>query len=292
MWSSEPKDYYDYPRPFSPTPGAVQVKNIHDTQVDSLLLPQNFCVGNVMIKARIKNVGIYTINALQIGWSYNKLIQTPINYNTAILDSIISSNNNFADIILGTKAIKASGDTLVFWIQHLGNKIDINSSNDTFRKVLYPTIPMIFVANNTACISSTVELKINGFTGNPLPITWNAGNTNNNLSNVAGQTDTVYNPTITQTTYYTASFNLDNVCNTDTVSIVSLNPIVTNTNDTIICQPSSVTLSVQAQGQNSIKWYNSRTAATPIFTGNNFTTPLINTTTYYMEAVFENGSFI
>ncbi len=53
-------------------------------------------------------------------------------------------------------------------------------------------------------------------------------------------------------------------------------------NDTTICAGQSITLTTNSTG--IINWYTSQTSTNPIFSGNSFTTPIINSsTTYYLQ---------
>lgn len=57
-----------------------------------------------------------------------------------------------------------------------------------------------------------------------------------------------------------------------------------------VCAGNSATLEITTDVENTVNWYGSQTSTTPIFTGNPFTTPeLTETTTYWVEAVSEEG---
>ena len=57
-----------------------------------------------------------------------------------------------------------------------------------------------------------------------------------------------------------------------------------------ICIGTSAILEAETESGNTINWYDSQTATEPVFTGNPFTTPPLNSsTTYYVEAVNEEG---
>jgi gliding motility-associated-like protein len=90
----------------------------------------------------------------------------------------------------------------------------------------------------------------------------------------------------TNTTFY-ATVSVDG-CTTlqRTPILVTVNqrPIITATIDDLICSGTAVLRATTSAGQ--INWYDSFTSTTPIFTGTNFTTPILNsTTTYYVEAI-------
>ncbi len=65
-------------------------------------------------------------------------------------------------------------------------------------------------------------------------------------------------------------------------------PRIENTTPGSICNSGSVTLQATASNA-SVYWYTTKTGGTPVFTGNTYTTPSINTTTsYYVDGV--NGN--
>lgn len=60
-------------------------------------------------------------------------------------------------------------------------------------------------------------------------------------------------------------------------------PTIENTTTETICAGETAQLSVTTEGQ-TVNWYDAVDAETPVFTGNNFTTPQLNeTTTYWVE---------
>ena len=65
-------------------------------------------------------------------------------------------------------------------------------------------------------------------------------------------------------------------------------PQITATTTETICESGAVTITA-TPSEGDILWYNSLTSNTPIFTGNSYTTPIINTKTSYFAAVSVNG---
>ncbi|WP_374950431.1 gliding motility-associated C-terminal domain-containing protein [Mucilaginibacter sp.] len=95
----------------------------------------------------------------------------------------------------------------------------------------------------------------------------------------------------TTTTYYVAASHPG--CTDEsarTVVVVTVNqipaaPVIANANQTI-CPGASATFAATAVTGVTINWYDSATGGTLVFSGNNFTTPALSTTTsYYAEAV-------
>jgi uncharacterized delta-60 repeat protein len=95
-------------------------------------------------------------------------------------------------------------------------------------------------------------------------------------------------PFITATTDYYAEA-LDGVCISATRTLVTATintiPTITNVTPGYACSISSVNISATASAGNVV-WYDAPTGGTALFTGNNFTTPILTVTTdYYAEAV-------
>ncbi|PQJ77574.1 hypothetical protein BTO16_11220 [Polaribacter glomeratus] len=90
--------------------------------------------------------------------------------------------------------------------------------------------------------------------------------------------------TTTTTFYVTVSVNGCTTLQRTPVTVtVNERPTITATIDDLICSGTAVLRATTSAGQ--IDWYSSLTSTTPIFTGPDFTTPILNnTTTYYVEA--------
>jgi hypothetical protein len=95
-------------------------------------------------------------------------------------------------------------------------------------------------------------------------------------------------PFLTATTNYYAEA-LDGVCISATRTLVTATintiPTITNVTPGYACSISSVNISATASAGNVV-WYDAPTGGNALFTGNNFTTPILTVTTdYYAEAV-------
>ncbi len=89
-------------------------------------------------------------------------------------------------------------------------------------------------------------------------------------------------PAITVTTSGTYNVQVTGPCQTlasEAVEIIVYDaPSAVNVNDVTLTSPSTVTLSATG---NNIRWYATQNATTPLATGNDFTTPIINASTSY-----------
>ena len=92
----------------------------------------------------------------------------------------------------------------------------------------------------------------------------------------------------TSTTYY--AYASINGCfegnRTPVLANVITIPTILSVDDAIVCESDSGVLKATASSGN-VNWYDSLTGGTSLFTGNNFTTPVLsNTTIYYVDATF------
>ena len=136
--------------------------------------------------------------------------------------------------------------------------------------------------NATVCDSGSATITAIPSEGE---IFWYDNANRNSLTEIArGNNFTVNN--ITATTTFYASINI-NGCTTlpripVTITVIE-KPTITNTTDDLICS-GTATLNASAS-DGDVHWFETPTSTTPIFIGNNFTTPSLNTTrSYYVEA--------
>lgn len=153
----------------------------------------------------------------------------------------------------------------------------LNISGST--SVYVPQIVTTF--NGEICESGITTLEAIPSEGDVL---WYDAMTGGNLL-ATGNTYTT--PTLTTSTTYYAAVSVNGcltVPRTPVEAIVNEIPTITNTEDDLICVGNSARLTATASSGN-VLWYTSLTSTTPIFTGNVYNTPPLNTdTTYYVEA--------
>ena len=115
------------------------------------------------------------------------------------------------------------------------------------------------------------------------------------FANIGGATTPTYGTSIlTNTTRFQAVIQ----CGSNTVAtsaidtVVVSNPQLLSTTGATRCGIGPVTLSSTSSTGATVAWYAAATGGTPLFTGNNYTTPTIGaTTTYYAQAQVANGGF-
>ncbi|WP_298878947.1 T9SS type B sorting domain-containing protein [uncultured Polaribacter sp.] len=143
--------------------------------------------------------------------------------------------------------------------------------------------------NGTICESGTVTISA---TANEGTILWFE-----NLSGGTPLTTTGNNfttPILTANKTYFAAVSV-NGCTTSKRTAINITvnqrPTITNISEDLICSGKANLSAIASQG--SVNWYASNTSNKPIFTGNNFETPILNTTTsYFVEAVVNNCSSV
>jgi gliding motility-associated-like protein len=79
----------------------------------------------------------------------------------------------------------------------------------------------------------------------------------------------------------------DPVLQISTTSTITI-PQITNTSSNSRCGSGTLTLQATSNGGN-VNWYTNPTGGIPIFTGNSFTTPILNATTNYYVDAFSSG---
>ena len=136
---------------------------------------------------------------------------------------------------------------------------------------------------SSVCSGSNSTLALSGYTGS---IQWQTSNNNTAFSNINGATSANYTtPNLTAATYYRAAVTLGNCPAIFSPSFtVGITPSSITPTGASACGPSSVVLSANSicpPANSTIQWYAAQTGGSPIASGNNFTTPVLNTTTTY-----------
>ncbi|MBL0048824.1 MAG: T9SS type A sorting domain-containing protein [Bacteroidetes bacterium] len=137
--------------------------------------------------------------------------------------------------------------------------------------------------DGSGCANSQILLSASVDSGN---VQWQTSNGTWLWSNP------VYAVTIsTTTTYYVVGINSG--CSTAPVAVtatVVATPSISSTTPATTCDAGVLTLTAVPSPSNAvIKWYDQAIFGTSLYTGNNFTTPLLNNTTTYYAEVSRNG---
>jgi gliding motility-associated-like protein len=137
------------------------------------------------------------------------------------------------------------------------------------------------VSSFAICNNESININVTATAGT---INWHE-NPTGGISIGSGNSFTT--PILTETTtFYIDAFPVGCTTATRTPITVNVNqtPSVTAPSSVSICEATSTTLTATAT-IGTVRWYNSPTTTTPMFTGETFTTPTLNeTTVYYVEA--------
>jgi gliding motility-associated-like protein len=148
-------------------------------------------------------------------------------------------------------------------------------------------VPSVTVANSTLdiCGSGTVTLQATPSAG---IVNWYDAATGGNL---IGTGTTITSPVVTGATSFYAEAE-DGGCTSarQAVSITVLSPpAITSATGAVVCDQGTATLSAVA-GTGNVNWYDAPTGGSLLFTGPDFTTPVLaGDTTFYAEAITPEG---
>jgi len=155
------------------------------------------------------------------------------------------------------------------------------------------------VGVGAAYVASPTDAEFNASSGNPCsgaPLTTQFNNLSINANTYLwnfgdGSTSTLANPSHTYNTNGTYSVKLvayGGTCGTDSIVKTGFINVGISTIGDTICGPATAQL--HASGSGILKWYDSPTSTTVLYTGTTFTTPLLSTTTnYYVKDSIVQG---
>ncbi len=134
-------------------------------------------------------------------------------------------------------------------------------------------------------VGGVATLTLNPLTGYaPNTIQWQTSSNNVTFTDITGATNATYtSPTINATTYFKAIVKngAGAVCSDSVKAVVVNNPTIISTTPATRCGSGTLDLSATASAGLNVNWYAASTGGSPLFTGNTFTTPSINSTTNY-----------
>ncbi|MGY8911203.1 MAG: Ig-like domain-containing protein, partial [Flavobacteriales bacterium] len=164
------------------------------------------------------------------------------------------------------------------YIVEYGAPGDVTLSIVASTTIYMPTIES--TTNGTICESGFTTISATSSDGDVLWFDAQTGGTQ-----VATGNDFT-TPTLTTNTTYFATVSVDGCTTlgrTPVTVIVNPKPTILNTTNDLICSGNAI-LSAEASA-GIVNWFETATSTTPIFTGNDFTTPnLVATTSYFVEA--------
>jgi hypothetical protein len=165
---------------------------------------------------------------------------------------------------------------------------------DTVHFINLPDTLAVLNLKSELCQSGTSELSINFVdTLGSAGIQWQSSTDNVIFNNINGaNTNTFLTSNINITTYYRAVLNVNNqtcVSNYLSDTVIVNNPSIVSVRDIASCDSGIFTITPILDGNYKVNWYDAMNATTPIYTGNQFTTPMLTASTTYFLKPFSGG---
>lgn len=117
----------------NPDPGALEFTPIlNDAGITGMSLVSGSCAGNIPVGFKLKNYGANDLTAVQLNWSINGVLKTPLTYS-----GILGSGADTI-VFLGTHNIQLdSAYTVRAWTSTPNGVVDNRFSNDTLNSINY-----------------------------------------------------------------------------------------------------------------------------------------------------------
>lgn len=218
-----PLDINGRPRSPNPTPGAFEIGA--DAGATNLLAPVGtYCSSVKMVQVSVKNYGLLPITGLQVNWSLNGVIQTPVVYSSTL------NPNASAAVSLGNGLFMPNTPvTIKAWTSAPNGQYDGNPLNDTLTITTQSStsVPVNIGPDDSICVGSTLTLDA-GYAGSTY--LWD--------NNTTAQTRTIQNAG----TYYVRLTAFDGCIGVDTMKLTLRPlPVVDLGPDVEICEGSTYT---------------------------------------------------
>ncbi len=159
-----PFDINGKARSVSPTPGAFEF--LTDAGVTALNSPVGlFCSSLKQVTVTIANLGLNVINTVQVNWSLNGVMQTPVSYSGAL--AAAGNPGNTAVVTLGNGLFMPNSATeLKAWTSMPNGIPDPVNTNDTLVANIQPSssLPVDLGPDAAICTGSVYTLNA-GFAG-------------------------------------------------------------------------------------------------------------------------------
>lgn len=122
----------------------------NDARVSALVSPKNFCAGTQAIVAEVGNSGTNQISSLQVNWSFDGVVQTPVPVNT-LLDTVGGLGSNSTQVVLGVQNFpNGVAHDIVIWTTLPNGVADGNPVNDTLEALgIRPSFDGTFTIGGT-----------------------------------------------------------------------------------------------------------------------------------------------
>jgi hypothetical protein len=164
-----------------------------DMDADSIIVATPFCSNaSQPVSARIKNMGTSTINTVDVYWSVDGVLQTPVTYNALPISNVTTAPNNTATVALGSVFYPNSTPRVIkAWTYQPNGLPDEVTQNDSVSRPVTASLAGVEVhitpSDSTICQGDNITLDAGSFPNNPIFI-WSNGNLNQTINvSQAGQ---------------------------------------------------------------------------------------------------------
>ncbi|PSK90074.1 PKD domain-containing protein [Taibaiella chishuiensis] len=164
LLSVVPLDINGRARSATPTPGAFEFST--DAGVTALNAPVGpFCSSLKQVKVTIANLGLNVINTVQVNWSLNGILQTPVSYSGTL--AVAGNPGSTAVVTLGNGLFLPNSITeLKAWTSMPNGFPDGINDNDTLVTLLQPSSSLSVNLGPDAAICTGTTYQLNaGFAG-------------------------------------------------------------------------------------------------------------------------------
>lgn len=284
-----PSDINGLARVNPPVPGAFEIVPVgtnNAASVDIVSPKGKFCPGLQPLKVSIGNAGSNDLNSVQINWTLNGVLQTPIQHNTVL--HAIGSGTPFMDTVtLANLNFSATVATDVkCWTSKPNNMNDLVAGNDTINASLIATNFVADAVKDTVCSGTGTSVTLLPSTVVSGGSVWQGSANGTTWFDLPGVSlSTISTGLLYTDTFYRFKINNSIVCYSNPVNIKVSTPAIISSPDIIHCGEGTVNMTATLSNNAVAKWYDSPTAITPLFVGSPFVTPnLTANTTYYLAA--------
>lgn len=230
------------------------------------------------------NNGITELKMISAASLYDTVSWTPVaNLYTDAAATIPYTGGNTLSVyaktsVAGQQAIEAKAYNTV---TNCGNL-------DTARFYVLPATARATANPTDICVSGSTDLRIDHAEKYPGSYQWQSSTNGASYTDIPSATTSTYTtPNLTSGMYYRLQIknSAGAICLDPSIKVNVVDGGIASVVNGNRCGYGTVSLSVNTNSSNTVKWYTAQTGGTEVFTGNPFVTPVIgNTTTYYAES--------
>lgn len=290
-----PEDINGNPRPATPTIGAFEQPPTGGNNAGAVafISPKGiFCPDSQMVNITIYNAGTNNITSLQVNWSVNGVIQTPVNYTGTIVPLTSSTGQNSDTIALGNAIFSNTAPTTIdVWLSSPNGGTDTITSNDSLSGIFQAPQFVLSSVSDTLCAGNNITLSLTPNSGyNAGDITWQSSGNGTTWTDIANS-DTVSHTdsTLMASTWYRVRVGTGTTCYSDSFQVTVLNLNIDSVHNDERCDTGMVNLEAFGTPGATINWYDDPLSTTPIYSGGSYSPSVTATDTFYVSSALNSG---